>query len=203
MISTALRLRRWIVWAILFNCLFLHVLTAATIAVRTAAFYPTSELFRDIYGDFGISYEVEASLGDILWANVSWFNANGEIKGKQCSGVIKNCSLCQVRPTSEISIGNLSAGIMFSFDLFDPVIIYIGAGGVIGKVWLEESNRFKEKTELSQIAYGAVGKLGLNFYLTRHLFVGMFADYLYQVVNFSKKNDIGGIKAGAALGVGF
>jgi hypothetical protein len=41
------------------------------------------------------------------------------------------------------------------------------------------------------------------FFINRNVFIDVFADYLYQPVNFETHVDIGGFKIGAGMGIKF
>lgn len=196
----------------LLSCPFLHAMES-TVEVRAAVFYHTSEKFRNQYGDFGPTYEVEASFSCdpccyAFWANVGWFNDRGEGKSNDCSGALRSCVTCASgslvgnRPTSKIDVLNFSLGIKFPYYFCDRLVGYFGIGPVIGNVWLETNTRFGRR-KTSKVAYGGVVKLGLDYYITQCVFVDLFVDYLYETVRFKRNVDIGGVKGGVGLGLRF
>lgn len=174
-----------------------------TIEVRTAAFYHISKDFRDIYGDWGPSYQVEASFSCnccyAFWTNFSWFHKNGKSIGNSCSS-IPSCN-CSGHPSTEVNIANLSLGIKFPYCICDCLVGYIGIGPVFGNIWLKNKISSQETDKTSKFAFGVIGKLGLDYYITQCLFLDFFVDYLYQPVHFHKQIDLGGLQAG--IGVGF
>lgn len=178
----------------------------STVEIRTAAFYHTSKDFRDIYGDFGPSYQIEFSVSCnccyAWWGNFSWFNKDGTSTGNNCSNVVPNCD-CSGHPSTRVNIANISFGIKFPYCICERLVGYVGIGPVLGNIWLKNyiTRSYVEKT--SKLALGVIGKLGVDYYLTQCLFVDLFVDYLYQPVHFDKQVDIGGIQAGVGLGFSF
>lgn len=157
------------------------------IEFRTAAFFPSSNLFREIYGDVGASFQFETSFNWNcwnIWENIDWLSMHGKPIG--CHG------------STSINIFNVSAGIKFPYTVFDCLSIYAGIGPNIASVWLKNKTHCcHEKT--SRLAIGAVFKTGVYYYITNNLSLEVFADYLYQPVHFEKWINMGGVKLGAGI----
>lgn len=177
-----------------------------TIEARVAAFYHTSKDFRDIYGDWGPSYQIEASFTCdccyYFWANLSWFHKNGNSTGNDCSTVVPSCN-CSGQPSTTVNIANLSLGIKFPCCICEGLIGYFGIGPVFGNIWLKNNISPRETEKTSKFAFGVIAKLGLDYYITQCLFLDLFVDYLYQPVHFHKQIDLGGVQAGIGLGFNF
>lgn len=192
----------WIVFITLFTCSLVHGMEA-TIEVRTAAFYHTSKQYRDIYGDWDPSYQVEVSVSCnccyALWANFSWFQSHGRsVSLNNCSSVIP-CTDCSGSDNTKAEVGNLSFGIKFPFCICECLLGYVGIGPSIGYIRINNDG-FDDS---SKYAFGVIVKTGLNYYITQCLFLDLFVDYLYEPVHFDTQIDIGGLMAGVGLGLRF
>ncbi len=180
----------------------------ATIEVRAAAFYHTSDKYRNYYKSLDPSYEVEFSFSCdpccyAWWGNLAWFNSKKEVAGNNCKSHLTACSCTTfVTPTTKISVANFSFGIKFPYYFSDCLVGYFGVGPVIGNVWFENnSNRGTRRT--SKVAYGAIAKLGIDYYITQCVFLDLFVDYLYETVHHGRHYDIGGVKTGLGIGLRF
>ena len=78
----------------------------SSIEIRSAAFFHGSKRFKEIYGNVGASYQLEATtqLYNCLdgWANFDWFSKHGKSDG--------------FNDTTRVSIANTSLGIKFSIE---------------------------------------------------------------------------------------
>lgn len=157
---------------------------------RYAAFFPTSQEFRDTCSFFGSCYEVEASrqLFDCYegWINFDWFNKKGK-ENKQ-------------KEATRVRIGNISCGLKFSYAFNEVYTIYAGVGPSFARAWTKTRSPLEDKTR-SKIAVGAVGKVGLDYYLAKNVYIDVFVDYLYLPVHIKKLDDASGVKVGLALGI--
>lgn len=162
------------------------------IEVRAADFYHSSKLMREIYGDNGVSYQVEASsqLREHLmgWVNFAWFSDQGKSLGFE-------------DPT-HVRIPNLSIGIKFPYQVSPSLIPYVGIGPSLGRISLKNQSQCSPE-RISKLAIGGILKIGSYFNINEHVFINIFADYLYQPVHFETTVDLGGIQAGGGLGVRF
>ncbi len=174
-------------------CLTLCPLFAqSSIEIRAAAFFPSSTRFKEIYGNVGASYQLEAStkLYNCLdgWANFDWFSKHGKSVG--------------FNDPTRVSIANFSLGIKFPYQLSKQFTVYIGVGPSLARIWLKNKSQFGHKNP-SKLALGGVLKTGLYYFISKQIFIDVFVDYLYQPVHFEKTVDIGGIKTGIGVGVKF
>ena len=72
----------------------------SSVALRGAAFVPASERFRDIYGDVGANYQIEACT-DLTRCLDGWLNANWFMKHGKSDGL---------HDPTRVNIANLSLG---------------------------------------------------------------------------------------------
>ncbi len=165
---------------------------AATAEFRVAAFYPVSKKFRDIYGYVGPSYQLEAAFP--VWRCFeAWGNLDGFYKGNR-----RFSRCCH----SRVGIFNGSFGLKYARCYRDRFHLYLGLGASLGEMWIQ--NRSCCGCEkVSKFIAGGVVKSGLQVDVYRSFFVDLFADYLFQPVKFEKTVDVGGLKAGAGIGVRF
>lgn len=163
-----------------------------TIQFRGAAFFPASKRFREVYGHAGANYQIEAStkVNSSLeaWVNLDWYMRNHHI--------IQSCS-------SRVKIANFSLGLKYVHTFTDYLDGYLGLGPSLG--WLSIHNRsWFMSQRRSRFALGAVFKGGLRLYVTKNLFLDLFADYLAERVHFNNHHvQIGGLKTGVGVGVRF
>jgi hypothetical protein len=164
----------------------------SSVEIRSAAFFHSSERFREIYGNPGTSYQFEAStkLYDCLdgWTNFDWFSKHGKSDG--------------FNDPTRVSIANISLGIKFPYQFSEKFTAYIGIGPSLSRIWLKNKSQFSHET-VSKLAIGGILKTGIYYFINRHVFIDVFADYLYQPVNFETHVDIGGFKVGAGMGIKF
>lgn len=170
----------------------LHPLEAAeySIEVRSAALLHTSESFRSIYGTVNPDFQIEASktLSSPfeLWGNLDYFYKDA---GGDC------CS-------SDIQVGNFSIGVKYAYSFYNNFDIYLGPGFSIGIICLSNKACCGDNND-SRVALGGVIKSGVRYYFLQRAFVDLFADYLYQPVNYKPTVDVGGFKLGIGLGLSF
>lgn len=164
----------------------------SSIEIRSAAFFPSSHLFREIYGNGSACYEVEAAtkLHDHIegWANLDWFPKHGKSVG--------------FRDPTKISITNLSLGVRLAYPFAKRYKLYAGVGPSFGYVWIRNTSACLNQNT-SRLAFGGVIKSGIYCYINHLLFIDVFVDYLYEPSPFKKHVNIGGLKTGAGLGVRF
>lgn len=178
-------------------CLYLFPLFSedeSSIEIRSAAFFPSSNLFREIYGNVGASYQIEAStkLNYCLdgWTNFDWFSKHGKSEGFENS--------------TRVNIANISLGIKFPWQFSECFAAYVGIGPSLSRIWLNNRSQCKcTHRKVSKLAVGGLLKTGINYFITQQMFIDVFVDYLYQPTNFETQIDIGGIKMGLGVGVKF
>lgn len=179
------------------TCFYLQPLLAKienSLEIRTAAFFHSSDRFREIYGNVSGSYQLEVSTKwracncYETWVNFDWFSKEGQSDGFE-------------DPT-KANIANLSFGIKISSPFCEKFTPYIGLGPSFSRIWLKNESRCHDE-RVSKVAVGVVFKSGINYFVTRCVFIDLFVDYLYQPVHFEQQVDIGGFKTGAGLGFKF
>ncbi len=172
--------------------LFSLMAVETTWEIRSAAFFPSSHRFREIYGNVCLSLQLEASakLYDCAdgWANLDWVSKNGKSDG--------------FNDSTKVSIANFSFGIKFPYQLCEQFTAYIGIGPSLSRIWLKNKSQCGHET-VSKWAIGGVLKTGIYYYINNCVFIDVFLDYLYQPVPFETHVNIGGFKTGLGLGVRF
>lgn len=163
-----------------------------SVELRTAAFFPSSGLFRGIYGKVGTCYQAEGSAKwkncwD-LWSNIDWFTKHGESLG--------------FRQPTRINILNFSLGIKYVYPFSRKCNAYIGLGPNLSVLWLK-NNFLGHREKVSKRALGGIVKLGIQYFITDCYFLDLFVDYLYQPMHFKNHVNVGGFKTGIGLGTQF
>lgn len=161
---------------------------------RSAAFFHSSDRFREIYGKVGPSYQLEAttSLYNCFdcFANIDWYYQNGKSDGLNWK--------------TNVTIANLSIGIKYPFYINESFSAYVGIGPSISRIVLKNHNHnTHQKKSSDRVVVGGVLKSGLIYSINCNFFLDVFVDYLYQPVHYSTRVDIGGVKVGAGLGYRF
>lgn len=160
---------------------------------RAAAFYPTSKLFREIYGNVGCDYQIQVSTKFLdyceVWSNLDWFTKKGKSVG--------------FHDPTRVNIFNCSLGLNFIYPFNCFTSLYVGAGPSVGGIWLKNHSHF-EKDKESKHSVGGVFKVGMYYQIYDRYFIDLFVDYLYQRVKFHHHHvEIGGFKPGVGIGVLF
>lgn len=175
-------------------------LAETTIELRSAAFFPMSHRFREIYGTVGVEYELEVSHTIPcscweIWTNLSWYPKHGHV-GRSCG-------------SSHVDVTNLSFGLQKSCQICDCFYWYAGIGPTFGWVFVENKRKCcssgcsREDDNDSAIAVGGIVKGGLKYYVACNLFFDLFVDYLYEPAFFHDTVDVGGFRTGLGLGFSF
>lgn len=176
--------------AVLLNTCSLPADYDTRLEFRSAAFFPSSKLFRDIYEEVGANYQLQAATKVWecveFWSNFDWFSKHGRSVG--------------CHDSTRVNIANISLGLNFVYPLDCYYSLYIGCGPNVSTVWLKNKSRC-ERERLTRTTLGGIFKTGLYITLTDCLFLDLFVDYLYQPTNFHTHVNIGGFKSG--LGIGF
>lgn len=163
--------------------------TKNSFEIRTDAFFPSSNRFRKIYGDVGITYGIEASqkLSRTFegWVNLDWFPKQGRSEG--------------FGDPTKINMINLSFGVKLPYQLSKHFTVYGGIGPCFSEIWLNNRSVCGNE-KVSKFGFGGVFKTGLNCFITKHFFLNFYADYIYQPVHFETTINIGGVKTGIGLG---
>lgn len=168
---------------------------------RGAGFFHSSHRFREIYGNVGTSYQIEAAGNfnccnldcNLGWfANVDWTQKKGRSEG--------------LNDPTKMSIANLSFGLKYLYPFFCNYTAYAGIGPSFSRIALDNHHshqRSHNNRYNSRIAIGGIIKTGVLYSINCNLFLDGFVDYLYQPVNYSTNVDIGGFKLGAGIGYKF
>lgn len=181
-----------------FLCINLCPLIAnieSSLEIRTAAFFHSSERFRNIYGNVSGSYQLETST---KWnecncfetfANFDWFSKHGRSKG--------------FKDKTRVNIANISVGIKFPYQLSQCFTAYVGIGPSFSRISIKNHGHCCNHQKVSKLAVGGLLKSGIYYFFNKCVFVDLFVDYLYQPVHFKRHVDIGGLKTGIGIGVKF
>ncbi|MBA3815637.1 MAG: hypothetical protein H0X29_03790 [Parachlamydiaceae bacterium] len=185
-----------IIFTILFSLLFLEFsalkANETSVEIRSAAFFHSSKLFREIYGNVSGSYQLEVAtqLNQCVdgWANFDWFTKHGRSN--------------EFNDPTRVNIANFSLGIKYPYQFCQNFSAYIGIGPSFSTIWLKNKSECNH-SRTSRLAVGGILKTGIIYSINRCFFVDLFVDYLYQPVHFDRRVDIGGFKTGAGIGVKF
>ncbi len=160
--------------------------------IRFAESLHSSDRFSKIYGNWGASYEVEAStqLPYCIdgWCNFDWFSKHGRSEGLD-------------NPT-RVQIATVSLGVRFPYQFCERFTGYLGIGPTISRIWIKNNSECS-RGKTSKLLIGGVLKSGVIYSLCGNIFCDFFADYIYQPVHFETQVDIGGLKLGAGVGIEF
>ncbi len=163
---------------------------------RAATFIPRSSIFREIYGRFNPSYQLEATL--LLPNNLKWWN--------NFSYLHKKGKTVPLKVPAEIGIYFVSTGLKYVFNLPRNIEISLGAGGLYS--WPEEKNKsdFVKRINKKNGA-GAILKLDASKVFNWFVF-SIFTDYQFQkltVTNELGKTtvDLNGLYVGLSAGFRF
>lgn len=164
----------------------------SSLEIRSAAFFPSSKLFREIYGNVGVCYQLEGStrLCKCIdgWANFDWFNRHGESY--------------KLEDPTKVRIANTSIGVKFLCRSYKQLTPYVGIGPNLSKIWLQNKSEYFQES-LSKWTIGCVFKSGVYLCINKSTYLNLFVDYLLQPVHFNTNVNIGGFNLGAGLGMKF
>ncbi len=163
---------------------------------RLAGFFAKSETFKEVYGDVGASYQLEAALR--LPQNLKWWN-NFSYMGKQGHSVPLRVDTC-------LTVFSVSSGLKYLIWFSENANIYLGVGPVYS--WMKEKNdsEFIRRTNKRDGA-GVLFKSGITR-VQNHLILSLFVDYQLQKLRKrgsigSRKIDLSGFYLGFSIGGGF
>lgn len=186
------RLVHFVVLIFLLSTSFLLAETETRLEFRTAAFIPSSHLFKKIYGNTGVDFQLQgaAGIGKNLevWSNLDWFSKSGRSVGGHHRTIVR--------------IANFSFGANFVYPLNSRYQFYIGAGPAFGGIWLKNMPPHHHEHS-SKTVFGGFVKTGLYYTVVDMLYLDLFVDYLYQPVRFKSHVNIGGFKTGGGISVKF
>ena len=126
----------------------------SSIEIHSAAFFHSSERFREIYGTVGASYQLEAStkLYDCLdgWANFDWFSKHGKSDG--------------FNDPTRVSIANISLGIKFPYQFCEQFTAYIGIGPSLSRICLKNKSQCSHESCFKVAYWRHIKDWGLLFH---------------------------------------
>ena len=162
---------------------------ATTLQVRAAALFHPSQKFRHAFHAINPDYQIQGTfaLNPLFefWAEVDYWSQSKHHQSKK----------------SKIEFPNGNVGILFATSLCFSLEPYIGAGFSYGRALVHREGRDDE--DESKSSYGAILKIGARYWLFRMAFLDFFTDYTYQNIHLKKHMQVGGIKIGLGVGVGF
>ena len=164
-----------------------------SIELRGAAFIPTGDLFRDIYGSAAGNVQVElaARQNEGCWG--AWMNGDFISKEGHSLGLCKSTTA---------KIFDFSLGVRRYWDI-RCFTAALGFGANAGHIKLNNCTTCSP-TCVSKWGGGFVIKSNLYYDITDCWFLDLFADYTYQKICFTNNEaHIGGVKLGAGVGVNF
>ena len=166
--------------------------------VRTAAFRPSSKLFRRIYGNWEMEYQLEVA---------KQFNDCSDFYGWSSVGFLdKKGHSIPLRDSTRIMMVPLNLGIKYVYSLWSCIDVSLGIGGSCNFVNIKNHTHFLRK-RTQKTAWGGIVKSGIRYNFWRSAYLDLFADYTYQHLNFHsshRKNvDVGGLLLGAGIGLYF
>lgn len=161
----------------------------STLEVRGAAFIPTEQRFRDIYGTALPSIQVEGSFA--VWRCFYLFANLDDVFG---TGHVRDCG------KTDINLLSFSLGPKVVYCLNTYLDIYFGIGPVV--TWGYVKNFCNDIRSEYNVSGGGIAKVGVNIYVYQNFFLDVFADYQYQHA-FRNNVFIGGLRTGLGLGYSF
>jgi len=166
--------------------------------VRAAAFVPTSQTLREVYGDVLPSIQIEQAkifkgVPNLeLWGNLEWIFSHGE--GEHSCG------------SSHIDILNISLGAKGIGPVYQNwIFLYGGIGPDLAFTWIKNQSSCcidcdeRQGSFNRNIGIGGIVKSGCQIFFARHFFLDFFLDYLYLPMHYHTTRDIGGLKAGIGI----
>jgi len=140
--------------------------------VKGAAFVPTSQPFRDIYGDIG-QFGLELTAGSLLTHLYAFSSIDFLIKNGETIGLAS--------PT-KVNMIDLAVGVKY-FVPFNHGDFYVGVG--VQPTYLSITNQGQGPIEPAQWNCGGVAKVGAIFNMPHSFFADIFFDYSFAKFNAS------------------
>lgn len=140
--------------------------------VKGAAFVPTSQPFRGMYGDIG-QFGLELTAGGLL----DHLYAFGSI-----DFLIKNGETVALASPTKVNMIDFAFGFKYLVP-FSHGDFYVGLG--VQPTYLSITNLGQGPTEPAQWSCGGVGKVGAIFNMTNSFFADIFFDYSFAKFNAS------------------
>lgn len=168
--------------------------------LRCAGVYPASKRFRQIYNNVEPEFQVEIS-GHIYkkiigWANLGYLWDSGHS--------------IPLKEKTDLDFFTITFGLKYEVDICSNTKIYVGGGAAYGHLKVKNHSDFVRK-HFNRNAWGGVTKTGINYFLSKDLYLDIFVDYLF--LNVSKKHDLArnhavsvnlnGLRAGVGIGMSY
>jgi len=180
----------------------LSLLDGVTVEGRVSAFLPESKRVRRIYDDAIPFYQYEVAKtfcnGFQGWFDVGYFEDRGR------SIPLHNKTRIRLLP--------LGFGVKYIFPVFSCLNAYVGGGGLYSFLRIKDHSPFV-KRHIRKNEWGGIVKIGFTYSVTCHLYIDIFADYLFQRFDFHRhprhrfveRNDLNlnGVSVGAGIGFKF
>ncbi len=182
-----------------------------SVEFKAAYFRPSNDFVKEIYSNGWVDYGFEFSKmittdnNLAIWGGVNWYRTKGH--AACCGDIIVSKS------KTSISVVPFSLGLKY----FMPVPqvynanLYLGAGISTAFVRIKDDSEFVKAKLSKNGAFGWVLKSGIQYFFRNNVFIDVFADYVFQEVNFKRGNgnvanfsaSLDGLKLGVGLGLNF
>lgn len=164
-----------------------------SVEVRGVAFFPSSDRFRDVFGDVGPGVEVEASTTICNRFN-AWINFDFFGRDRHHGSCCKN----------KINMFDFSFGARYIFNTCSCFQPYLGIGPSFSWLNLKNKSCIGGHHTQRKSSVGGVFKAGVYYYFCNNIFADIFVDYVYQPVHFHHRTvNVGGVRTGLGLGLAF
>lgn len=165
---------------------------------RLAAFRPSSELFREIYDDWGVMYQLESNKRLLKcsnvygWINVGYYSGSGHSRG--------------IKKRTRISLVPFTLGLKYMCCIFPKTTAYLGIGGGGTYVDIHDHDHFLSE-HTHKAAWGGILKSGIRYNFWECSFFDFFVDYSYMhlEIHGDHRNNanVGGLMIGSGIGIYF
>jgi len=174
--------------AMLISCIFISASAHdVLLEVKGAAFVPTSELFKNIYGTCG-DFGVELTAGE-LFKNLYSFGS--------IDFYLKDGITSELESTTRVTMLNFALGLKY-FVPFHQGDFYIGLGVEPSRMTTQDENSLTLQDV--QWGCGGIAKVGVLVDLPHSLFTDIFFNYSF--VNFNGTEQSTPVN-GCLFGIGF
>jgi len=165
-----------------------------TLELRVANFFPQGHIFKERYGSFNPSYQIENTLkGIIIFNHVKWFTNFSYLHDKGYTDSTHN--------RSTLNLYSASTGLKYVFFLPLNFEINLGAGAVYS--WLQEKGKVYSSPFTSNLdGLGGIFKFDITSQLG-FMTLSAFTDYLLQPLKNHSSGETRNVNInGLYLGVG-
>lgn len=168
---------------------------------KAGYFYPTSDLFRDIYGDgngiYGAEFTAQICNALYGWASVNYFSDSGHSIG--------------LGDPTKIRIIPVGLGLKYMIPLNCFARFYVGGGFLATHLHTHDESPFVIP-HVNRWGFGGIAKSGFLIALSRCWFLDIFGDWSYMHMDFHNNHgfpvvrinaDLSGFSGGAGIGYRF